>query len=153
MVPFHLHFSLTRRQRLRVEVVPWLPVIAGATGFGLGALFLATSVSVWCLFLLLLPVLMYRGLFVFAFDLIVNGGRSTDLVVDADSMEVRSSDGEKCLPLDGIFQVFRTDDTWTVLHLDGTVLTIPTNAITVEQVDYLRVFAHRCAAMRADAQS
>ena len=53
------------------------------------------------------------------------------------------------LPLDGIFQVFRAGDTWTVLHLDGTVLTIPADAITAEQVDYLKSFARRSAAARA----
>ena len=62
---------------------------------------------------------------------------------------MRSGGETKWLPLDGVFQVFRTGDTWTVLHLDGTVLTIPADAITAEQVEYLKSFARRAAAARA----
>jgi hypothetical protein len=150
--PFHISYTLTRRQRLRVEVVPWLPALAGTVGFGVGALYLAASVSSWCVLLLGLPVAMYRGLFAFALDLTFRGARPVDLHVDDPEMEVRTDGAVKQLALTGIFQVFRSGDVWTVLHLDGTVLTIPADAITGEQVGYLRSFAHRAAAARAEAQ-
>jgi hypothetical protein len=152
MEPFHLKFTLTRRQRLRVELPPWLPAIAATLGFGLGAAYAGLYASYWFLLLLLLPLIVYRGLFVFAFDLIVNGGRAVEIHVNDVDLEV-ISDETKRLALDGIFQVFRSDDTWTVLHLDGTVLTIPENAITLEQISYLRIFAHRTLATRAEPQS
>ena len=47
VVPFHLHYTLSRRQRLATEIYPWLPAIAGSIGFVLGALYLATTVSPW----------------------------------------------------------------------------------------------------------
>jgi hypothetical protein len=154
MEPFQLRYSLTRRQRLRVELVPWVPAVAGTIGFGTGAAFLVVAVSPWCFPFLLLPVVMYRGLFAFAFDLVVRGGPPTELLVDDAEMELRCGREVQRLPLDGVFQVFRSGDVWTVLHLDGTVLTIPADAITGEQVEYLRVFAHRrIAAARAEAQS
>jgi hypothetical protein len=149
--PFRIQYALTRRQRLAVELVPWLPAIAGTLGFGTGAAILVVNVSAWFFPLLLLPVVVYRGLFAFAFDLVVWGGRPTELLVDGTELELRSGREARRLSLDGIFQVFRSGAVWTVLHLDGTVITIPAGAITGEQVDYLRSFARRCAATRAEA--
>ena len=141
---FHLTFTLTRRQRLAVELPPWLPAIAATLGFVIvGAAFLSLNVSRWFLIMLLLPPVVYRGLFIFAFDIVFRGGRPVELIADAVGLEVRSASEAKWLPLEGIFQVFRTGDGWTVLHLDGTVLTIPADAVTAEQVDFLRAFAHR----------
>jgi hypothetical protein len=151
--PFHLSYTLTRRQRLAVELPPWLPAVAAALGFTFGAAFLALNVSRWFLIMLLLPPVVYRGLFVFAFDITVRGGRPVELIAGDVGFEVRSGGEVKWLPLDGIFQVFRSGDVWTALHLDGTVLTIPVNAITAEQIEYLKSFAHRAAAARAEPQN
>ena len=148
MEPFHLRYVLTRRQRLAVEMWPWMPALAASLGFEVGAAFLAAQVSVWFLPLLLLPPVMYRSLVAFAFDLIVRGGRAVELLAGDAGLEVRSGGETKWLPLDGVFQMFRTGDTWTVLHLDGTVLTIPAAAIAAEQVEYLKSFARRAAAAR-----
>ena len=149
MPPFHLRFTLTRRQRLAVELVPWLPALAASLGFAVGVAFLAVHVSPWFLPLLLLPPVMYRSLVAFAFDLVVRGGRAVEVTADDDGLEVRSAGAARWLPLDGVFQVFRAGDIWTVLHLDGTVLTIPVEAITAGQVEYLKAFARRAAAARA----
>jgi hypothetical protein len=135
-----------------VELPPWLPAVAATTGFSLGALYAGLFASHWFLLLLLLPPTVYRGLFLFAFDLVFRGGRSVELVADDTELEVRSAGLVQRLPLEGIFQVFRSGDVWTVLHLDGTVLTIPATAITPEQIDYLKTFARRAAAARAEPQ-
>lgn len=153
MGSFNLKFTLTRRQRLTLDLLPWLPAVAATLGFSLGAAYAGLYASHWFLLLLLLPPLVYRGLFVFAFDLIANGGRAVEIHVDEFDLQIVSGSDSKMLPLDGVFQVFRSDGTWTVLHLDGTVVTIPTNAITNDQLDYLRSFARRAAATRAESQS
>lgn len=154
MTPFTLEYTLTRRQRLRVELVPWLPAIAGTLGFSVGAAYLTYAASAWFLVLLALPVVMYRGLFLFALDLIVKGGRAVAVHVADNAVIVESAGQRRCLPLEGILQVFRSNDLWTVLHLDGTVLIIPDSAITAEQVAFLRVFAHRTIrAARAEAEA
>jgi hypothetical protein len=153
VVPFHLHFTLSRRQRLAVELPPWLPAVAGTTGFGLGAAYAGLFASHWFLLLLLLPPVVYRGLFAFAFDIVFRGGRAVEVIADDAELDVRSAGVVRRLPLDGVFQVFRSGDTWTVLHLDGSVLTIPAGAVTAEQIDYLRSFARRAAAARAEPQS
>ncbi len=149
-----MEYTLTRRQRLRVELVPWLPAIAGTIGFSVGAAYLTYAASAWFLMLLALPVVMYRGLFLFAFDLIVGGGRAVAVHVTEEAMMVDSAGQRQRLPLEGILQVFRSNDLWTVLHLDGTVLIIPAAAITSEQVAFLRVFAHRTIrAARAEVEA
>lgn len=149
MDPFHLTFTLTRRQRLAVELPPWLPAVAATLGFGVGAAYAGVYASPWFLLLLALPPVVYRGLFLFAFDMVFRGGRAVEVVAAAADLEVRSAGEARRLPLSGVFQVFRAGDTWTVLHLDGTVLTIPAGAITAEQVEYLRSFARKAAAARA----
>lgn len=128
--------------------MPWLPAVAASLGFVVGAAFLATTASPWFLLLLLIPPLVYRGLVVFVFDLVVRDGRVVEVFADGTTIEVISGVERRKLPLDGVFQVFRSGDTWTVLHLDGSVLTIPASAISGEQVEYLKSFARRGAAAR-----
>ncbi|QJW96579.1 hypothetical protein [Frigoriglobus tundricola] len=149
MSPFHLRFTLTRRQRLDVELVPWAPAIAAALGFSVGIAFLTVNVSVWFLPFLLLPPVVYRSLIAFLFDIVVRGRRTVELVADDVGLTVRSEGTAKWLPLDGVFQVFRSGDAWTVLHLDGSVITVPTGAITAEQIEYLKTFVRRAAAARS----
>ncbi len=149
MVPFTLHFNLSRRQRLAVELMPWLPAVAASLGFTVGAAFLATTASPWFLVLLLVPPVMYRGLVAFLFDLLVRGGRAVEVRVGEADIEVTSGGERWTRALDGVFQVFREGDAWTVLHLDGSVLTIPADAITREQVEHLKSFTRRAAAARS----
>jgi hypothetical protein len=151
MAPFHLHFTLSRRQRLALELPPWLPGIAATAGFVIGTTYAGLYASPLFFFLLLLPPVVYRGLFALAFDLVFRGGRAVELFVGDAELRVASDGKVKTLPLGGLFQVFRSGDAWTVLHLDGTVVTIPAGAIADEQVAYLRSFARRtAAALRAE---
>jgi hypothetical protein len=146
VAPFTLAFTLSRRQRLPLEVPPWMPAIAATAGFVIGTTYAGAYASPLFFVLLLLPPVVYRGLFALAFDLLVNGGRRVTLRVGDAEIEVASAGKTSAIPLRGLFQVFRDGDAWTVLHLDGTVLTIPADAISAEQVAYLRTFAHRTAA-------
>src|SRR5262245_45884302 len=129
--------------------MPWLPAIAATVGFGLGAVYIALTVSPVFLVLWLLPLLVYRGLIRFALELVFRARRPVELVVTDATLEVRTRGETRELPLDGIIQVFREGDVWTVLHLDGTALSIPLGAITPEQVEFLRAFAHRRLVSRA----
>ncbi len=149
MIPFHLTYALSRRQRLRVELPQWLPAMAGTVGFGVGALYLCATAARWFLLLLIIPTVAYSGLFAFLWDVVARRGRPVELVATDTALELRTGGEERVLPLDGIFQVFRAGDAWTVLHLDGTVLTIPADAISVDQIGYFRSFARRAHAARA----
>jgi len=153
VLPFHLRFGLTRRQRLATDLLPWLPAIAGTTGFCIGVAYLVLSVSSWFLFLLLLPVIAYRGLFAFLFDIAFRARQPVEVVVEEARFGVRLGSDQRWRTLDGIFQVCRSENgaMWTVLHLDGVVLTIPADAISIEQLDYLKSFALRAARERKAA--
>ena len=144
---FLLRYALTRQQRLAVALHPWLPAIAGTIGFAIGGLYLVLFVSGLFILLFLLPVIAYRGLFVFLLDIAFRSRQPVELAVEEDRFGVRIDGDDHWHSLEGIFQVFRSDTgtTWTVLHLDGTVLTIPADAIAVEQLEYLKSFALRQA--------
>jgi hypothetical protein len=148
VTPFRLHFQRSRRQRLASELPQWLPAIAGSLGFGLGAAFLSYTVSPVFLLLLLLPPLLYRGLFVLLIDLLCNPRQTVVIDVTDTAFVVRSPDPQPQRDLAGIFQVFRSGTVWTVLHLDGSATAIPADAITDEQVQFLKSFALRAAAER-----
>lgn len=149
MVPFHITYALSRLQRLRLELPQWLPAVAGGTGFAVGAAYLAATASSWFLLLLLIPLVAYRGLFVFLVELVAVRGRPVELRAADGALEVRAGGAVAVLALDGIFQVFRSGDVWTVLHLSGAVLTIPAAAIGAEQVEFLRACARRARVARA----
>jgi hypothetical protein len=153
VVPFHLRYTLSRRQRTAAELVPWVPVIAGSLGFTIGVAVLTVDVSPRFLALLLIPLTLYRGLFILLFDLTIHSGQVVEMSVDETKLEMLAGDKRLSLPLDGIIQVFRTDNAWTVLHFDGSVLSIPADAINAEQIDYLKSFARRAAEERKAAQS
>jgi hypothetical protein len=149
MVSFHLHYTLTRRQRLAPHLMPWLPCLGASIGFTFGIAFLSTVVSPWFSPLLVLPVVVCRRFFALLYDVGFRPPPTVELAVDDEMMEVTAGPDHGRLPLDGIVQVFRAEDgTWTVLHLNGSVVTIPAAAITDAQLDYLKGFARRAAARR-----
>jgi hypothetical protein len=152
VVPFHLRFTLSRRQRA-AELLPWLPAVAGTLGFGMGTVFLATVASPWFLLLLLLPIVYYRGLFLLLVELAFWPRQPVEVFVDDARLEVRTRRERRTLPLDGVIQVFRSGAAWTVLHLDRTAVLIPTDAIGAEQIEFLKSFARRAAAQRRAAEA
>jgi hypothetical protein len=153
VTPFHLRYTLSRRQRFAAELLPWVPAIAGALGFTIGVALLTVDVSLWFLLLLLIPLIFYRGLFALLFDLTIHSGQVVEMFVDDSKLEMQTGQKRLSHPLDGIIQVFRADNTWTVLHFNGAVLSIPADVITDEQIDYLKSFASSAAAERKAAQS
>ena len=150
MIPFHLRYSRSRRGRLAAELPQWLPAVAGSLGFGLGAAFLTVNSSAWFLLLLLLPPLLYPGLLALLIDVVLHPQQSVEIDADETTLTVRVGGRERLLPLDGVFQVFRNGNGWAVLHLDGTTLDIPADAIAEEQVEFLKSFARKAAAERRE---
>jgi hypothetical protein len=152
VIPFHLNYTLSRRHRLATELLPWVPAIAGTLGFAIGVAVLSVELAPWFLFLLLIPLIIYRGLAALLFDLAIHSGQLVEILVDDAKLEMRVGSKRLTLPLDGIIQVFLTGNVWTVLHLDGSVLIIPANAIAEEQIDYLKSYARNAAAERKAAE-
>lgn len=153
VIPFHLRYTLFRRQRFAPELLPWVPVIAGSLGFSIGIAVLAVEVSPRFLALLFVPLVLYPRLFAVVLDLIIHSGQVVEMRVDDSTLEMQAGRNRLSFPLDGIIQVFRAGNGWTVLHFNGSALTIPADAITDEQIDYLKSFARSAAAERKAAQS
>ena len=149
VTPFTVRYTLTRRQRLP-ELFPWLPALAGSIGFSVGAAYLAVVVTPWCCLLLALPLIYYRGLFALAFELTFSPRKPVELTVGDGELVARVGPDTRRLTLEGIIQVFRVEGTpdWTVLHLDGSAFTVPGDAVTAEQLDYLKALALRAARER-----
>jgi hypothetical protein len=143
VVPFRLQYALGRCDRFAVEATPHLPAAAAALGFTTGTVYLACVATPWFLVLLALPVFTTRRLLAFLIELVLVPARPVDVVVEADRMGVVVADDRVWLYLDGVIQVYRSagSRTWTLLHLNGSVLLIPRSAITAEQVAFLQGFA------------
>lgn len=147
-VPFHLRYDLPRSRRVAALADGWQPCLAACLGFTLGMLFLGAVVSPWFFALLVFPVIVSRRFFAGLLRILLHPHHPVEVDV-ADGELTLTSDAERLqLPLEGIVQVFRDGGVWTVLHLDGTALAIPADAIAAEQVDYLKSFARRAAAER-----
>jgi hypothetical protein len=148
VVPFHLHYELTRRQRLAAQLQSWAPCLAACLGFTLGVAFLGSVVDRRFLLLLPLPVVVTRKFLVWLLDLARRPTCPVDVTVDEVGLGVRVGEVDAWLPLDGLIQVCKADGGWDVLHADGTVLTIPPAAIGDDQLDFLKAAARRSAERR-----
>ena len=144
MPAFHLHYELSRGQRLGPHLLPWAPCLGASLGFTLGIAFLAKVVSVWFLPFLILPAYVCRHFVALALGILVHPVEPVDLFVDEAFLELRAGGISIRFPLMGIVQVYKSDGgTWTVLNRDNTAVTIPAAAITEEQLRYLKSFVRR----------
>lgn len=143
MTPFRLQYALGRHDRLAVEITPHTPALAAALGFTSGIAYLGASVSAWFFVLLILPLIVCRWLIAFLLDVATVAERREDVLVEADRLGLLTPTGRVWLYLDGVIQVYRNGRNWTLLHLNGSVLTIPADAIRPEQVEFLKAFALR----------
>jgi hypothetical protein len=135
VVPFHIRYELSRGQRFGPFLYPWLPCLAPCLGFSAGMVVLAFEVSPRFLAALVLPAAVSRNFFRGAAHILRTPVEAVEVVVD-EAWVGR------------VVQVYRDGGRWHVLHADGTELRIPADAVTVEQIEYLKVAALRAAAGR-----
>ncbi len=145
MAPFHVRYELTRWPRLAAYLHVWLPCLAPCLGFTLGIAFLSAVMTPWFLVLLLVPAGLGWWYLPGLLDVVLHPTEPVELTADSEAITVVTRRGRQRLPLEGIVQVFRSGDYWTVLHAAG-VLHIPATAITEEQVCYLKSFVRRPSA-------
>lgn len=141
-VPFHLHFTLGRRQRLGPHLLPWAPCLAASLGFSLGVIQIAAVHNTWLFALLILPPLVCRRFVRLFVRVMAHPVEPMEAIVDDAWLELRGGGLQRC-PLVAIVQVFRSGDSWTVLFADNTAVAIPDAAIAPDQIDYLKGFAWR----------
>ena len=150
-VPFHLRYTLNRRQRLAGLYGEWgwfAPLAALPAGVFFA---IRTAWSIWTLEwagiavfggLALGVTILYAGLLRGLVDLVLVPNRQMDILVEdngaAAAAGVLLGDERWWLFLDGITQIERHGDVWTIRHYNGCVLLIAASAITADQIDYLR---------------
>jgi hypothetical protein len=142
---FRIQYELTRRPRLAAYLHVWGPCLAPCLGFTLGIAFLSLVMTPWFFPLLTVPIGLGRWYLPGLLDILLHRTEPIELTADADSLTITSHRTSLRLALDGIIQVFRACDFWTVLHANRAPIHIPISAISSEQSDYLKGFARRAA--------
>lgn len=152
-VPFHLRYTLTRGQRLVPHLRVWGPVWSACMVFMMGCLLYASVASVvalnvkgvfvfaaWAFGLFLL----FRGLFVGLLDVLLVPVRTVDVIFEEDTADILIGGERWCLFLDGIIRIRKyRSDIWTIEHFNGSVLHVPTSAITEAQIGHLKAAMKR----------
>jgi len=152
-VPFHLHYTLSRGQRIvphiRIWGIAFSPFILGLFGFFVvAAVFNFWQFRLWdgfgfLLFAGLLFILV-RGFFVGIIEVLTTGRREVDLLVENEAAGVLLRGQRWWLFLDGFVEVRKYHrDVWTLRHHNGAVLNIPTAEISLRQLDHIRAAMER----------
>ncbi len=88
--------------------------------------------------------LMYGGLFQGLLDVAFVRTRRMDVIVEENAAGIGGGGERWYLFLDGVTKLHRyRSDVWTIEHFNGTVLHVPTSAITEEQLDHIRAARER----------
>ena len=144
-LPFHLHYELSRWQRLVPHLHIWaiyLPVLGGIL---LGCVYLALHGSPgWALLAALFWLWMSRGLFFGLVHVIRQPVQAMDIEVQENALGFGDGTEKWWIFLDGIIRIDQLHEgLWTIQHYNGTVLHIPVGAITPEQLQHIRSMAER----------
>jgi hypothetical protein len=152
-IPFQLRYSLSRAQRLVPHLHIWGRFYTPFAVLMLLFFLVQTVVSVCMLSasgvvlfggLTLGCFALLRGLYVGLLDVLLVPVREMDVIIEENAAGILAGGERWYLFLDGILDIRRfRDDTWTVQHYNGTVLHIAADAITEEQVDYLKAAMER----------
>lgn len=138
-LPFQLKYSLSRRQRLVPHLAIWAPYLP-AVGLLLGVVCLLTVyVSPWWALLSLGWLWLARGFIAGLADVALRPLRHMDVEIQEKALGFLGGNERWWIFLDGIIDFGQIiEDTWTLRHYNGTVIHIPTDAITPAQVEYLQ---------------
>lgn len=148
LIPFHLHYTLSRSQRLVPLLRFWGPAYSPFVVVLFAFFSIRAMASVWTrewagvvVFggLALGVLLLCRGLFIGLLDVVRVPVRSMDVVFEENAAGILCGAERWYLFLDGITDLRKhRDDTWTIQHWNGSVLHIAAEAITEEQLAYIR---------------
>jgi hypothetical protein len=149
-LPFHLQYDLNRRQRLIPHLAVWAPYLPGLgvviviSGVGIGLLSYFISMSMWFLFLLIMPLWIARGFIVGISQVILEPVLHMDVIIEENGLGYLLGQERRWMFLDGILRFEKYyKDTWTIFHFNGTVINIPVAAMTDEQVEHVKLSAAR----------
>jgi hypothetical protein len=158
-VPFQLQYTLSRSQRLIPHLGTW--GLLGCWGLANLALlllilgFFCTMIAAWAIdgnwresagFAIFAVGLLFlfQGLFRGLLDVIRVPARPMDILFQENAAGILIGDERWWLFLDGITSIEQyRNDVWTIRHWNGSVLNIPTSAITDDQMQWIRAAMER----------
>ena len=132
-------FTVSRRQRLVPPLKVWAPHgVIGLPLLGL-LLHLAFTESPWAWFLVALLVLLMRGFFIALVQITLWPRQRLCVAIEERGVGFGEDEPEWWIFTDGILRFDRAcADVWTLYHYNGTVLSVPADVISPEDVSFLR---------------
>ena len=138
-------FSLSRRQRLLPLLRAWglfavigVPTFIVALGLGFSGQWVGWVITVVFLFIM-------RGLFVGLVLIVIRRREPMCIAIEEQGIGFGDSQPDWWIFTDGIIGFRRTLDIWTVYHHNGTLLHIPTDVISSDDVAFLKSKATKVA--------
>ncbi len=137
-------FTLSRRQRMVPHLKVWAPyAVIGLPLLGF-LLHLAFTRSPWAWFLFALLILLMRGFFIGLVQTALWPRQRLCVAIEERGVGFGEDEPQWWIFTDGILRFDQTcADLWTLYHYNGTVLNIPTDVISTEDVSFLRSQASR----------
>lgn len=148
-LPIELRYDLTRRQRLIPHLRIWRPfalmIIVCVAGAAWGVVYRTW----WCLVLLLLLLFVFRGFFIGLLNVLLIGRQHMDIVIEQNGLGFLAGKERWYFALDGLTSFEElAEGVWTVQHWNGSVLNIPAELLSAEQVEFFRNWVIEADAIR-----
>lgn len=143
----HIEYDLGRRQRLVGHLGVWKPYLGGLILVG-GAVALSVAlfitVSPWFVLLSVLPLWLAWGFIVGLLRVLFVPMQHMDIIIEEKGLGFLVKGERFWVFLDGIIRIQKySDDTWTILHRNGTVINIPVDAIEQRYVEHMRAMGEK----------
>jgi hypothetical protein len=149
LLPFELRYDLTRRQRLIPHLRIWRPfalmIIVSVAGSAWAVVYRG-----WWYLALLLPLLfIFRGFFIGFLNVLLVGRQHMDIVVEQNGLGFLAGKERWYIALDGLTSFDElAEGVWTVQHWNGSVVHIPAELLSMEQVEFFRNWVIEADAIR-----
>jgi hypothetical protein len=152
-IPFHLHYTLSRGQRIVPHLRVWgttsaLLILSLFTFFVFAAVLNLSQSRVrdgiGFLVFASLVFIVARGLFIGIIDILTTRMREVDVLVEENAAGVLLRGQRWWLFLDGFVEIRKyRRDIWTLRHHNGSVLNIPTTQISEDQLSHIKAAMER----------
>ena len=140
--PVHLHYELSRAQRLIPHLALWGP--ASILILVIPLSFLSLFYHRWFFVMVsVLLVFLFRGLFIGVLNVLLVGRMTIDLLIEENGLGAKiNAEERQWMYQDGIVAIRQyLKSLWTVQHHNGAVLHIPTSEIAPLVIDHMKAVA------------
>lgn len=149
MEPFEIKCTVTRSQQLMPLLRAW-GLLGPLIFLGTVACFVqAFTRSWWLIFIALGGLWAVRGFVFGLIGIVIHPVGIIDIRVEENGLGFMAGKERLWIFLDGVTRVYQPrPDIWTICHHNGTLITIPGDKITPEQLEHIRSGPERMKAKR-----